>query len=458
MTLVRRLWLSGALFPLVVMTCVFVGADHWFHLALERSLDQALLAQAAVESVSLFDGPGQQPHLHMAISPLVESVRPFAPEGVLFGPDGHEVMRYPPPHKPRTPERLLPQAVDAAPVLTTRQKKGSRERELVVSVASPRGEPYTLRLTAAMAQLDAAADTSHKLMLAALLVAGLVLLSVQTWQARGLARRLGELAEHVELLRAGDLDRTLVPERERDELSALRDVLVDATLALKNARDAKERLLADAAHELRTPLTLMRTSLDLALRRERSVPELRSALTDTREEVDRLALLSSMLLDVASFAHDERPFEACDISALIEDAVAAVRAEAAVRGIEVTRKLPHTAVAWVRVQALRQAVDNLLSNALKYAASRVEVRLLVQGQHLQLRVHDDGQGIPESERELVFEPFHRVRGALAGAGLGLAIVRKVAASHRGSVAVVSPEGEGAELVLEFPTRALTHKE
>jgi hypothetical protein len=96
-TLAIRLWLSGAALPLFVMAIVFLGADRMFHLALERSLDQALLAQAAVESVSLFDGPKREPHLHMASSPLVESVRPFAPEGVLFGPDGREVMRYPPP-------------------------------------------------------------------------------------------------------------------------------------------------------------------------------------------------------------------------------------------------------------------------------------------------------------------------------------------------------------------------
>ncbi len=379
-------------------------------------------------------------------------MRPFAPEGVLFGPDGLEVMRYPPPTESRTPERLSPPTLNVEPTFVTREREGGRQRELLVSVTSPHGEPYTLRLTAAMAQLDAATSTSHSLMLAALLVAGVLLLFVQTWQARGLARRLGELSTHVERLRAGELEHTLSPERERDELSGLRDMLAEATAALKNARDAKERLLADAAHELRTPLTLMRTSLDLALRKERSVAELRSALADTREEVDRLALLSSMLLDVASLAHDERSFELCDVAALVGDAVAAVRADAQLRGLTVSFSAVDGAPAWARPQALRQAVDNLLGNALKYAKSQIEVRVSLRAERVCIEVRDDGPGIPASERELVFEPFHRVRGALAGAGLGLAIVRKVALTHQGAVAVVSEEGQGAELVFELPLR------
>lgn len=453
MTLAKRLWLSGVLLPLAVMLCVFVGADRWFHVALERSLDQALLAQAAVESVSLFDGPGQEPHLHMATSPLVESVRPFAPEGVLFGPDGDEVMRYPAPQKAVLPETLLPREVDAPPTLATLERDGVRERELVVSVASPRGEPYTLRLTAEMSQLDAAAATSHRLMLAALLVAAFMLLFVQTWQARGLKRRLEALSQHVELLRAGDFSQSLSRERERDELSSLRDVLEEATQALRRAEAAKERLIADAAHELRTPLTLMRTSLDLALRRERSVEDLRAALYDSREEVDRLAALASRLLDVASLAQDESPLEACDLRQLLEDAAAALYAEAELRGVVLAIEAPAQVICGVRAQALRQAVDNLLSNALKYAEKRIVVGLEPNhDESVRLYVSDDGPGIPESEREHVFEPFHRVRGAHTGAGLGLAIVREVARGHRGS-AWVAPSVTGAKLVLELPRRA-----
>src|ERR1700712_4862814 len=129
MKLSLRFWLYGALLPVLVTAAVLFGADHLFGLALARSLDQALLTQAAVESVSLFDGPGQKPHLHMATSPLVESVRAFAPEGVLFGPDGSEVMRYPPVVSARdAKEHSRPGVPGAPPALVTAGHDSLRTR------------------------------------------------------------------------------------------------------------------------------------------------------------------------------------------------------------------------------------------------------------------------------------------------------------------------------------------
>lgn len=449
MQLSTRLWLSGAVLPALVMGAVLFGAERWFQFGLERSLDQALLAQAAVESVSLFDGPDRRPHLHMASSPLVESVRAFAPEGVLFGPDGHEVMRYPPATKLRARgELLLPATPGTPPVLVTSENAGVRERSLTVTVLAPTGEPYALRLTAAMSQVDAALAISQRLLLAALLVATLALALFQGFQGRALKRRLGELSAHVEALRKGNLDRSLPLEATHDELSAFRQVLSQATFALKQARDGKERLLADAAHELRTPLTLMRTSLDLALRRERPVQELKAALEDARVEVNRLASLASRLLDSAALAHQSEDRVRCDVAALVHAAVEQVRAECEVRELSLTTHLPPALSADVRPHALRQAVDNLLSNAMKFARAAFAIRASLADDVLTIEVTDDGPGIPASERELVFEPFHRLQHAEAGAGLGLAIVREVALSHEGR-AFVRPSDRGAELVLEL---------
>lgn len=452
MKLATRLWLFGALVPVMVMGAVLFAADRLFHLALSRSLDQGLLAQAAVESVSLFDGPGGRPHLHMATSPLVESVRAFAPEGVLFGPDGREVMHYPP--SPARDElhraRVLPGQPGAPPVLSTEEGDGVRVRILVVTVASPGGDPYTLRLTADMAQVETAQRTFHRLALGALLVIAIALLLVQSWQARSLARRLSELSVHAEALAAGDLERTLAPERQGDELSALRALLAQATRALKQARDGKERLLADAAHELRTPLTLMRTSLDLALRRERSREELKAALSDTRDEVDRLTALAARLLDTAARAQESEPLVPSDLATLVREAVLAAEPDATERSLTLTVQAPECLLRSVRPQAVRQALDNLLSNALKHAARGIVVTLATRSDGVTIEVCDDGPGIPEDKRELVFEPFHRLRHGGAGIGLGLAIVREVARSHRGR-AFVRPSEHGAALVLELTT-------
>lgn len=452
MTLSARLWLWGAVLPVCVLAFVLLAADTLFHAALERSLDQALLAQAAIESVSLFDGPRNEPHLHMASSPLVDSVRPFAPEGVLFGPDGAEVMRYPPPVEGTPHETVAPLEQPAEPALRTVEHGGHRHRELVVGVKSPNGAPYALKLTASLAQVDASTDTFHQIALLSTLATGLLLVLAQGLQGRGLRRRLIALRSHLEAVRAGELEKRLEPDREGDEVSAVHEVLGQATERLQAVRDSRERLLADAAHELRTPLSLMRTRLDLALRRERSVEELRTALDETRDEVVRLAGLAGRLLDTASHT---RPLERTpvELTALVQSAVAALRDVAAQRRVSLTIDAPPSLLATVNADAVRQALDNLLSNALKVApeGSAITVSASLGEGRLRVSVKDAGPGIPEGEREAVFEPFHRLRGGPAGTGLGLAIVREVANRHGGR-AYVAPTATGAEVVLEVPSQ------
>lgn len=453
MTLSTRLWLYGAAVPVVVLSLALVATDQIFHLAQERGLDRALLAQAAVESVSLFDSPDREVQLHMATSPLVESVRPFAPEGVLFGPDGQEETRYPPKVDAPT-ETLPPLSTRDQAVLDTVQQGGERLRRLTVTVLSPKGKPYTLRLIASMAQLDHAALAFHQVSLVAVAVAALFLVTLQRFEGRKLRRRLEELHHHLEAVQAGHLERALPLELEKDEVAELRRVLAAATAALEAARARQERLLADAAHELRTPLTLMRTSLDLALRRERSAPELRQALQDAHEEVVRLGDLATRLLDAVSMGKGELEMEEANLSELAQEAVAAARASALAKGLLVTLEAPAEAKARVHPGAVRQALDNLLSNAIRFApnGSTVTVRLENgPGGHV-VSVHDDGPGIPPSEREAVFEAFHRVQGAAPAAkstGLGLTIVREVA-RHHGGRAYVADAPRGTTVRIELP--------
>jgi len=452
-TLSTRLWLWGAVLPSCVLAAVLFGADRMFHAELERTLDQALLAQAAIESVSLFDGPNNQPHLHMASSPLVESVRPFAPEGVLFGPDGDEVMRYPPPLEGAPVERLAPGEVGATPGLSTVEHAGHRHRELVVAVKSPGGAPYVLKLSASLAQADASARAFHLIALLSTLATAAVLVLVQALQGRGLRARLSALRSHLEAVRAGELEKRLEPDREGDEVSAVHAVLGQATERLQAARTSRERLLADAAHELRTPLSLMRTRLDLALRRERAPEELKAALFETREEVVRLATLAGRLLDTTALGGGPLVRAPLELTSLAREAVAAVHDAAAQRRVTVQVEAPGPVVASAHAESLRQALDNLLANALKFApdASTIVLEVAATAGHATLSVADEGPGIPEGEREAVFEPFHRVRGGPPGTGLGLTIVREIASRHGGR-ATIAPTTSGAKVVLELPLR------
>jgi signal transduction histidine kinase len=105
---------------------------------------------------------------------------------------------------------------------------------------------------------------------------------------------------------------------------------------------------------------------------------------------------------------------------------------------------------------VRRAVDNLLANALKHAARRIEVALTRRDDLLTIVVSDDGPGIPTEKHELVFEPFHRLEHGQPGAGLGLAIVREVAHAHGGRAFVRAATGGMLVLELHALEPAATH--
>jgi signal transduction histidine kinase len=128
-----------------------------------------------------------------------------------------------------------------------------------------------------------------------------------------------------------------------------------------------------------------------------------------------------------------------------------VRPDAQERGLRISLDAPGPATIQGHADSLRQALDNLLSNAHKYAPKGTEVlvRVAREGSSWVLSVRDEGPGIPPAERAAVFEPFHRVPGSKPGAGLGLTIVHEVARLHGGR-ALISDIPRGAEVRIELP--------
>jgi len=447
--LVTRLWIFGALVPALGTAAAFLLAGESFRHSLHQALDEALLAQATSEAISLFDSPDGEVHLHMEISPLLEQALPFAPVASVYGPDGRLVLVF--PKDDRVPATLHPAAAIEHPVLRTDRE--ANVRELVVTLVHPRERrPYTLRLAASFAGIDATMRRFH--VAATLLTAGfaIVLGGFQAVRARALARRISNLAAHVGRLARGELDRLPSEDDVGDEISGLRDAIADATLELEGSRRARERLLADAAHELRTPLAAMRVSLDLALRRERSREELEESLRETRDEVDRLAALSTRLLDLAAVRGAPLAAEPVDLREIAAASASSFAALAASRGVAL-RVGGDPAPATGDAGALRQAVDNVLHNAITHTTpgGAVAVDAGRAGGRSRLVVDDEGPGLAPEERESAFEPFHRSSPRREGVGLGLTVVREIAGRHRGSARFVDPpSGRGARFVLELP--------
>ena len=271
--------------------------------------------------------------------------------------------------------------------------------------------------------------------------------------ARTLDRRIVALASHMRRLRAGEFGGSPQPDEEGDVVSELRQAIAEATAQFQAARDAQERLLADAAHELRTPLAAMRIDIDLALRKKRDSRELRDTLHRTRQEVDRLAALSQRLLDVAAVRQTAWDQPEGDVAQVVEAALQAHRGVAEARAVPLVRHGLPSLHARFQPGPLRQVLDNLLDNALNLAPrdTTVSVSLEVVPEGWHLVVTGEGPGVPEAQRQAIFAPFHRPNKGGTGAGLGLAIVRDVVERHGGQVWVQArPDGKpGARFVVQI---------
>ncbi|GAO02081.1 sensor histidine kinase KdpD [Anaeromyxobacter sp. PSR-1] len=457
MKLAARLWLLGAVVPALGMLAAALVAAELFRASLERALDDALMGQAAAEAVSLFDAPGGKPHLHMATSPLRGALTRFAPAAALYDAAGTRILVFPEDAPPGlVDERLSPQGLGPEPRLATRRRAGhgGQDRVLTVGVTSQDGAPWALELSASLAGVHETVRTFRRAGFAMALLLGAALFLLQTFHARRLARRVNALTGHMAALREGNLEAVAPAAHGDDEIAALGRVVADATEKLRRAREAQDRLVADAAHELRTPLTLMRTSIDLALRRRREAPELVEALDETRREVDRLARLATRLLDLATAGRGAWDRTTGDLVQAAHEAAEAARAAAEAKGILVQVEGPEALPAAFDAAGLRQALDNLLSNAIRHGprGRPVIIRLSRAGEVARIAVRDEGPGIAPGDRERVFQAFERGNGEAAGpdgAGLGLAIVAEIARGHGGR-AYVADAGAGAEVVMEVP--------
>jgi signal transduction histidine kinase len=458
--LAARLWIYGAIVPSLGTGIALLLASELFRAHLELGVENALVAHATVESVSLFDTPTGEPHFHLATSPLRAGPRRVTTVAALYGTAGSRKLYYPPELVSWTDNVLPPDDVGREPRLHERRlQDGTRVRVLSMAVSTPTGEVNAYQLAASLRDADATVAEFRKAGLGVSLVIGGFLCLLQTFQASRLSRRVRALAGHIAALRAGDLAAAPPRVDDKDEIGDLARVLASATEKLRKARASQDRLVADAAHELRTPLALMRTSIDVALRRRREPAELVASLEETRRGVDRLAILATRLLDLAAAGRGEWDRMPNDLAEVVRDTAELVRAEAEEKGVIVTVDAPPDLVAIFDEHGIRQAVSNLIENAVKFSqfGGTVAVKVRAVDGMAHVTVRDEGPGIPREIRERIFEPFQRGGKSRAGSGLGLAIVREIVRGHRGRV-YVADSAKGAELVLEFPIGAVPRVE
>jgi len=239
-----------------------------------------------------------------------------------------------------------------------------------------------------------------------------------------------------------------------DEVAPLVATLNELLVRLDEALIAQRRFIADAAHELRSPLTAVKLQAQLASRAN-TQSEREIALAQLTGGVDRAAHLVEQLLHMARLEPSARQsaFKTLSLDALIKKVVADFSAQADARDIDLGVGSCASINLTGQAESLRMLLGNLLDNALRYSPTggRVDVELGKENNQAVISVYDSGPGIPEAERERVFERFYRVAGSdVPGSGLGLSIVRQVAVMHGGHIELNTATTGGLSVRVVLP--------
>jgi signal transduction histidine kinase len=453
-----RLRLAGIV-ALVTLALVGVGGllfDRQLHASVDSSIDDGLAARAdpIVRAVRETPAPVDQASLQSTLIGRRESLAAVVdPQHQVVAASGSfagtSLVR-----------RLDALAPGASPHASTRELRGptgGREETRILATPVARADgTWIVLVGTSLEPTELAFDRVHVGLLVGGLL-GILAAAAGAWAlARAALRPVESMRREVAALRSRSVGRVAAP-RTRDEVAALATTLNDLLDQLQEARQLEQRLVADAGHELRTPLAVLRTELELAGRPDRSREELVDAVAHAAVEVDRLnrladALLFLARLDEGSTTEDWPVAE--PVEPVARAAVRAVAERADRSGVEVRVAVPPSTAVRCDPDRLRQALDNLLDNAVRAApaGSRVTVSARAQGRRATISVEDEGPGFPTDFLPHAFERFSRADNARrgTGAGLGLAIVAAIARANGGTATAENRAGGGARVVLDLP--------
>lgn len=327
------------------------------------------------------------------------------------------------------------------------------QRRVVVAVDAPgppgAHDPHTVYAATVLGDVD---DANRAVALG--LLAGapplIVFSAALAWWVTGHALRpVTAIRTGLAAVTGSELDRRVPDPGGADEIAQLARTVNDTLDRLERSDARQRQFTADASHELRNPLAAVRARLEVALR-DPDRESVAAALADT----ERLQAIAADLLLLARLDGGPAPrTEPVDLALLAaEDAARRPGPRVPLR-LDAGAPVPAAG----DPARLERALANLVDNALRYARTGVVVRAAAEDGWALLEVTDDGPGIPEADRDRVFERFVRLdadRGrAGGGTGLGLAIAREIARAHGGEVRALPAPAGGARLVLRVPAPA-----
>jgi two-component system, OmpR family, sensor kinase len=343
-----------------------------------------------------------------------------------------------------------------ATVWATRIINGERTR---VTAAPLAGHPGLVAVAAISLETYDATQTQ---VLRELAIGGGIFVAIAGLGAYGLARAALSPIERLRLQVAaiserGDAAGVEVP-ATRDEVAALAGTMNGLLSRLRRALERERAFVDDASHELRSPLAVLRGELELAGRPGRSTEELAAAVRDSAEEAERLARITDDLLVLArgDAGQLDVRLKETDLRQLFSRSADHATDRLAAAQVTCRIDVPAGTRACVDPDRIRQAIDNLLGNALRFApaGSVIVIAAREDGPDLSIDVRDAGPGFPADFLPHAFERFRRPDTGRSrdggGSGLGLAIVQAIAVAHGGTATARNGPGGGALVSLRLP--------
>jgi heavy metal sensor kinase len=327
--------------------------------------------------------------------------------------------------------------------------------------AGASGRTYLVQVGVSLESVDRALDRFIVAMLWSVPLGLLGAAVTGRWMAGlGLAP-LVRLASEAREIDVNKLGQRLSLQGTGDELDQVGGAFNETLERLESAVGEMRQFSTALAHELRTPLTALRGEIEMSLRRPQSREETDRALASQLEELDKLKRLIDHILTLARAEAGEIPLatEPVDLAALASSIADQLEPVAQARGIQLSCDAPDRTIVRGDERWLERMVLNLLDNAIKFTSEGGQVSLQVRREDHEavLIFSDDGRGIDAASLPHVFERFFRAdpsrSSAVAGAGVGLSLVKWIAERHGGGVAAASAAGAGATFTVRLPIRS-----
>jgi signal transduction histidine kinase len=384
---------------------------------------------------------------------VIHSLRVFLPDGRLIWKAPNAAAQQ------SISEPLLEKVRGGTPVFETSETiDGTPVRHVLISI--PRQGPmrYVLQAETSLILYQ---ETRTGLVILLALGSGIILLVTWVssgWLAKQVLTPIEVLSTGAETMSEADLGKRLTLDSPYQEFHRLTQAFNSVMDRFQRSGEIQRRFCDIAAHEMKTPLTILQGNLDVALMKARTSEEYREALLNNLEQVGRLIALTRSLLTLANFTSGKPPVHLVPLALepLVQDLVEELTLLADDRRITLSFESQSVPPVLGDAQWLKQALINLLDNALRYTPSggAVTVRLNTVGEVVAVAVEDTGHGIEQEHLPHLFERFYRTDWARAkdagGTGLGLPIVKEIAEAHSGTISVTSQVYKGSVFTLRLP--------